>query len=406
MLNKDKIQGVDISINYCGLKLQSPYILASGPLSFSAEGMIKAHEYGVGAVVTKTIRMGRAINPVNHIAKVGGGNTLLNCEKWADTDKDLWCEREIPMAKEAGVTVIASVGHTLAEAKLIVKDVERAGADMIELVSYEVETMLPMLEYTLQNVNVPVICKLGGGWSNHAEVAKKCIELGASGICAIDSIGPALKIDIEKASPELQSENGYGWLTGSAIRPFSVRINSEIARQNPGFTGLYGTGGCMSVDDTIEFLMVGSNAVGVCSVGILNGIEYIEKMCYGLSKRVAELGYDSLDEVVGAALPSFRNTELVTRLDFTFTANGTEEKEFKDKCIKCNKCVKVCSYDARDLSFPIMTVDSELCRDCGVCVSVCPTGALTATFAEQTAEDRLREVESNEFYDKVARENM
>ncbi len=406
MLNKDKIQGVDISINYCGLKLQSPYILASGPLSFSAEGMIKAHEYGVGAVVTKTIRMGRAINPVNHITKVSGGNTLLNCEKWADTDKELWCSREIPMAKEAGVTVIASVGHTLAEAKLIVKDVEEAGADMIELVSYEVETMLPMLEYTLKTVSVPVICKLGGGWSHHAEVAKKCIEMGANGICAIDSIGPALKIDIEKASPELQSENGYGWLTGSAIRPFSVRINSEIARENPEFKGLYGTGGCMSVDDTIEFLMVGSNAVGVCSVGILNGIEYIERMCYGLSKRVYELGYESLDQVIGAALPKFKNTELITRLDFNFTAHGTLDKDFKNKCIKCNKCVKVCSYDARVLEFPVMTVDSELCRDCGVCVSVCPTASLTAEFADQTETDISKANESLEFYNIVARENM
>lgn len=406
MLDKNKIQGVDISIEYCGLRLQSPYILASGPLSFSAEGMIKAHEYGVGAVVTKTIRMGRAINPVNHIAKVGGGNTLLNCEKWADTDKDLWCEREIPLAKEAGVTVIASVGHTLAEAKLIVKDVEKAGADMIELVSYEVETMLPMLEYTLENVNVPVICKLGGGWSNHAEVAKKCIEMGASGICAIDSIGPALKIDIEKASPELQSENGYGWLTGAAIRPFSVRINSEIARQNPEFKGLYGTGGCMSVDDSIEFLMVGSNAIGVCSVGILNGIEYIEKMCYGLSSRIKELGYDSIEEVVGVALPKFRNEELITRLDFNFTPTGTEEKAFKNKCITCNKCVKVCSYDARTLEYPVMSVDTVLCRDCGVCVSVCPTHALTAEFAAQSAEDIRDTIESKAFSQIVARENM
>ncbi len=70
-------------------KLRTPYILTSGPLSYAAEGLIRAHNAGCGAVVTKTIRLGRAINPVNHIGKVSE-NTLINCEKWADSDRLVW----------------------------------------------------------------------------------------------------------------------------------------------------------------------------------------------------------------------------------------------------------------------------------------------------------------------------
>lgn len=63
MLDKSKLTGADISIDFCGCHLQSPYILSSGPLCYGAEGMIKGHEAGAGAVVTKTIRLGAAHQP-------------------------------------------------------------------------------------------------------------------------------------------------------------------------------------------------------------------------------------------------------------------------------------------------------------------------------------------------------
>ena len=132
MLDKSKLTGADISIDFCGCHLQSPYILSSGPLCYGAEGMIKGHEAGAGAVVTKTIRLGAAINPVHHMGTVNQ-DSLINCEKWADSDRLNWYENEIPKTVAAGAVVIGSVGHTLKEAQAIVKDVERAGAHMIEL---------------------------------------------------------------------------------------------------------------------------------------------------------------------------------------------------------------------------------------------------------------------------------
>ena len=370
MFDKKKLEGADISTIFCGLKLQSPYVLSSGPLSYGAEGMIRAHNAGCGAVVTKTIRLEAAINPVNHIGKIGNG-TLINAEKWSDSDRQVWYEREIPLAKKAGVIVIGSVGHTPEEAMAIVEDVEKAGADMIELVSYTKDTLIPMLDFAKSHVSIPVICKLSGNWPDAVEIAKVCIEHGVDGICAIDSIGPTLKIDIEKARPAMLSADGYGWMSGEAIRPISLRINSEIARNHPGFLNLYGTGGCMNANDAVEFLMVGCNGVGVCSVGILKGIDYIEQMCYQLSKTLKKLGYDSIEAVRGVALGNFPLEELIAKLEFSFNI---------EKCTKCGLCVKVCPYQSRKLEYPEMFVNQITCRSCGICVGVCPTGALTSNF--------------------------
>lgn len=317
MFKKENLKGIDISSYLCGIKLQSPYILTSGPLSYAAEGLIRAHQAGCGAVVTKTIRLGAAINPVNHIAAIGN-DSLLNCEKWADSDRLRWYEREIPMTKKTGAVVIASVGHTPSEAQAIVRDVELSGADIIELVSYTEDTLLPMLDFTKNAVNIPVICKLSSNWPDPVGTASRCLEHGADGICAIDSIGPTLKIDINKARPYLMGGKGYGWLSGAAIKPISMRINSEISRNHPGFKNLYGSGGCMSAEDAIEFLMVGCSNVGVCTVGILKDIDYIETMCYKLSQKLEKLGYHSLDEVIGVALPNFPTKEVISHLEFNY----------------------------------------------------------------------------------------
>lgn len=397
MFQKENLKGADISIDFCGYRLQSPYILSSGPLTYGSEGMIKGHQAGCGAVVTKTIRLGAAINPVHHMGTVNG-DSLINCEKWADSDRQQWYEKEIPETVAAGAIVIGSVGHTLQEAKAIVKDVEKAGAHIIELVSYTEDTLLPMLDYTKANVKIPVICKLSGNWPDPVGTARKCLEHGADGLCAIDSIGPTLKIDIEKARPEMMSGDGYGWMTGASMRPISMRINAEIARNHPELKNLYASGGVMNADNAIEYMMAGAMGAGVCTAGILKGVEYVEKMCYDLSDRLAQLGYQSIEEVNRAALPNFPKKEYVSKLDFAFVPY---KEDGKKKCISCGKCVTVCCYDARTLNFPEMKVDMDKCRCCGLCLDVCPTKALTATRSPQTAEDLELERKSIEFYESM-----
>lgn len=315
MFDVNKLKGADLATVFCGVKLQSPFVLSSGPLSYAAEGLIRAHQAGAGAVVTKTIRLSAAINPVNHIAKING-DSLINCEKWADSEAEVWFRREIPLAKKAGAVVIASVGHTLPEAEALVKDCERAGADFIELVSYTEDTLIPMLKAAKERVSIPVICKLSGNWPDPVGTARKCLELGADAISAIDSIGPTLKIDIRHARPAMFSKDGYGWLSGGAIRPIAIRINSEIARN--GCENLMGIGGVTCAEDAVEYLMVGARAIGLHSIAILKGVEYFSRLCKDTAMLLDQLGYRTVSSVVGVALPNFPKQERVAKLEFHY----------------------------------------------------------------------------------------
>lgn len=349
----------------CGITLQSPYILGSGPLSYGAKGMIRAHQAGAGAVVTKTIRDIPADNPYPHMAAVAP-QSMVNAEKWSDSTGQQWVSVEIPQAKAAGVVVIASIGHTVQEAQHWVPEVDAAGADMIELVSYEEETMIPMIQAARALTDKPVIAKLSPNWKNPVTCAELAVQAGADAITAMDSIGPVLSIDITTAKPVVGGAGGTGWLTGSAIKPVILHYVSQIAQKVE--VPIIGLGGVMLAQDAVEMLMAGAQVVGICTAPILKGIEYIGVLNQKLENLLKELGYNSLGQVSGAALPHLHIEE--DHVDKIFSYDPL-------LCTGCMRCVKVCAYESRTLTEGIMALDTETCRSCGLCASVCSPKALT-----------------------------
>jgi len=348
-----------------GINLQSPFILGSGPLSYGAKGMIRAHKAGVGAVVTKTIRDVPADNPFPHMA-AAGRQSMVNAEKWSDYGGERWVELEIPQAKQAGVVVIASIGHTETEVLHWVAKVDHAGADIIELVSYDEHTMLPMVRTARALTKKPILVKLSPNWNNPVACGLEALGLGADGITAMDSIGPVLRIDIRTGKPLVGGANGLGWLTGSAVKPITLRYVAELAALTD--KPIIGLGGVMDAEDAVEMLMVGASAVGICTAPLLKGIGYIGILCRKLGVLMQELGATEVTSLVGRALPYLSGPEVTQAFTFDYR---------RELCTDCMLCVHVCPYESRTLEGGMMGVEAETCRLCGICASVCPTKALS-----------------------------
>lgn len=348
--------------DFLGIKLQSPIIIGSGPLSYSAQSMKKLYDAGAGAVVTKTIRKERAINPAPHMMR-STNNSLINNEKWTDYEPERWIEKEIPKLKEMGVVTIASVGHTLEESSQLVTEVEKAGANIIELVSYDYNDLIPMVKDAKERVSIPVIAKLPSMVPNIGDFAKKLEEAGADAITACDSVGPALRIDIDTGKP-LLGGNGFGWISGEAIKPITLHKIYEIrSKVNIPIIGL---GGCMTGQDAVEMIMAGANFIGVCTAPILKGEGIINKIYKDCLAHIERIGYKSMEDICGIVHQYMG--EVNERTSFKFIYD-------EDKCTRCKLCERVCAYEARKLN-DTMELDEEECRYCGLCISVCPTKAL------------------------------
>ena len=352
----------DLGVSLCGLRLKNPLVLASGPLSWSAEGVRLALAAGAGAVVTKTIRPEATVNPTPHIAAPGQGS-LLNTEGWSDLPARQWIEHELPALSGREGIVIASTGHTPTEVEKLAGPLAEAGADMLELVSYRAEDAAPMVAAARRNVRVPVLVMVSANWHNLAEVLAVCLDAGADGVTAIDSLGPALRVNVETAQPLLGS---FAWLSGEAIRPIALRVVAQIclAHRVP----VIGTGGVGRAEDVVEMIMAGATAVGVHTAPLLNGLGWFEKTLVGLERWLEERSHPRLADLRGLALSRLCEPERHAALAFAFDSEA---------CTRCGRCVTVCAYNARHLtSRGDMELDRALCRSCGLCISVCKAGAL------------------------------
>ena len=210
------------------------------------------------------------------------------------------------------------------------------------------------------------MAKVSANWANLTETVEACLQAGADGITAIDSLGPGLAIDIEAQRPLLEGPWGFAWLSGTAIKPIALRAVAEIALRWD--VPILGVGGIDKAHDVVEMVMVGASAVQAHTAPLLGGLAWFGKVLKRLDSWLDEHGIASIHEIRRTALPSLRDAQDPRPLEFTFDA---------DACTECQRCVIVCAYRARALEGKQMSLNRALCRSCGLCASVCPTRALT-----------------------------
>ena len=131
--------------------------------------------------------------------------------------------------------------------------------------------------------------------------AEDCLAV-ADAICAINSLGPGLVIDIETAKPVLA--NKTGGVSGPAVRPIAVRCVRDIcqALKNARLpTQVIGTGGVTTARDAIEMILVGATCVGVGSA-VYRGLDVFTEITDGLADYMRRHDYHSVEEFRGKAL--------------------------------------------------------------------------------------------------------
>ena len=391
---------IDISVEIAGIKLRNPVMTAAGPTSRDAEALIEAARNGAGGLVAKTIGVKPAEVPRPCIATVDRGETdclflatinnrvvrssraklvlprgLLNAELWSDMPYQQWIEREYAMAKQTGLPVIASMGYSADDLRKLGPMAEKAGVDGIEFslhyLGVDFKPILEVAKALRESVEVPIFAKVSPHIMNLAEFAKALEAVGVDGIVAVNSLGPCLYVDVETGRPLLGGENGYGWLSGPAIKPLAIRCVAEIARSVK--IPVIGCGGVTDGVDAIEHFMVGASAVQVCTGAILEGPSIYGRIVKEITEFMRQHGYASIEDMRGKALDHLPKMPLrLKRVPPTVHA---------ELCKRCGLCEKSCVYDAievKDEAEPgaPVTVDEDRCYGCGLCVSVCPTRAL------------------------------
>jgi dihydroorotate dehydrogenase (NAD+) catalytic subunit len=298
----------DLSVEFAGIKLPNPTILASGILGVSGEILIRVSRAGAGGVVSKSFnRMGREGYRNPSFIEVQGG--FLNALGIPNPGMEEMRE-EVETASKQGIRVIASVfGFDAEEFAEAAAMGEKGGAIAIELnvscphvkeVGVEIgQRPLVVAEVTRavkSRVRVPVFVKLSPNVTDITEIAKAAESAGADGITAINTV-LGTTVDLDSGFPILGGV--LGGLSGPAIHPIALRAIYQI-RQAVSIP-IIGVGGIEDWRGAVEMMMAGASAVQIGTAITTKGLDVFREVTMGLSKFLERKGYRSVREIVSTA---------------------------------------------------------------------------------------------------------
>ena len=402
---------VDLSVDYCGVKMKSPIIAASATPTHDPIACKKAADAGAGGVVLKTLFAKEAAAAYEYArprfkllnwhptgkgkaAKYPDSFTLYSIEQSTvfPYDKFEWYINKTKELVGENVAVIASImGGVEKGWEEQCEIIQGSKADMCELNfscphAAEVEEHIgtavgsipevaeKIVKLVRKKLDIPIIPKMTPQAGNVAAIAKMCERAGADAVVIHNRL-MGLEIDIDKARPiEWGCYSGFG---GPFMLPLSLRWIAK-AREAGVKIPISATNGYWNWQDPIKAIMVGADNVQTCTAIMVKGFEEITNWLREMERWMGEKGYTSINDFKGLALKNIIAGDEIER-EVPIMVGGTSSKIAvvdTDKCSICGWCQKVCFHEAMSMDdYP--AVDEEKCEACGLCVSVCPEGAIT-----------------------------
>ena len=391
----------DLSVSFAGIKSPNPFWLASAPPTDKAYNVNRAFEAGWGGVVWKTL--GEAGPPVVNVNGPRYGALLTPDRRLMGfnnieliTDRDLEINlREIREVKRewADRAMIVSLMVPCEEAswKAILARVEDTGADGIELnfgcphgmsergmgaaVGQVPEYIQMVTAWCKQYSKLPVIVKLTPNITDIRQPARAAKNGGADAVSLINTINSIMGVDPATLtmSPAVGNKGSHGGYCGPAVKPIALNMVAEIAR-DPLTAGMpiSGIGGISTWRDALDYIALGSGTVQVCTAAMVYGFKIVQEMKDGLSNYMDEMGFKSVSEIVGKAVPTVSDWRY---LNFNHVSKAVINQ---DACISCGRCHIACEDTSHQAITKLVNgarkfevIESE-CVGCNLCVTVCP----------------------------------
>ncbi len=391
----------DLSVDFCGVRLKNPLILASAPPTVTGSMIGQGFKKGWAGAVTKTLILDAksVVNVTPRLASLSFSRApdqpkkhyaFENIELVTDREFSIWLkEIEELRKKYPDHVVIASIIDDASRPdgwQHMAKKCEEAGAQMIELnlscphgmtergmgsaIGQDKDLAERVTRWTAESVNIPVMAKMTPNVTDIGSVAKACVEAGAHAISAINTVGAVIGVDLETLVPipNVAGYSAHGGLSGLAVKPIALKAVAEISEATRA--PISGIGGITTWQDAAEFLLLGASTLQVCTAVMIHGLGIIDDILNGLSHFMEKKGFTTVEDIVGVSLDKLiplgkldTKKRMVAHID-------THE------CIQCDGCFISC----RDAGYQAITrtrekiykVTENRCTGCFLCCQVCP----------------------------------
>ena len=295
-----------LAVSLNRLRLQNPILVASGTFGYAKEMTAFVDFSQLGGIVPKTVTpQPRPGNPPPRTVETASG--MLNSIGLDNDGFDLFVAEKLPYLSGLGTSIIVNIAAKTNDDFRRMAGVlnECSGVAAIELniscpnvsggVDFGTNAVLAaeVVAAVRDACDLPVIAKLTPNVTSVVQIAQAVADAGADAVSLINTF-QGMAVDWKRRRPVLG--NVLGGLSGPAIKPLALRIVWQVfqAVKIP----IIGIGGIQSIDDVMEFFLVGATAVQVGTANFYNpGLA--NQLIRELPAALQTLGADSVAEIVG-----------------------------------------------------------------------------------------------------------
>lgn len=299
---------VDLSVDFCGLKMDNPIVPASGTFGFGNEFKDFYDINILGSFSFKgTTKEPRFGNPTPRIAECTEG--MINAVGLQNPGVHHVIAHELPEMKQYfHKKVIANVSGFSVEdyaytCSLLDKE-EQVGILEVNVSCPNVHgggmsfgtdpaCAAEVTRAVKAVTQKPVVIKLSPNVTDIVSIAKACEDAGADGICLINTL-LGMKIDIKRRAAVIA--NKMGGFSGNAVFPVAVRMVYQVSKACN--IPVMGCGGVSSAEDVVEMMMAGATAVQVGAANLVDPYA-CKKIIEELPSVCADLGIEKISDIIG-----------------------------------------------------------------------------------------------------------
>ncbi|MFW9830802.1 MAG: NAD-dependent dihydropyrimidine dehydrogenase subunit PreA [Candidatus Thorarchaeota archaeon] len=393
-----------LEINFAGIPFSNPFILSSAPPTLEPNRVIRAAKLGWGGVVLKTVTEEPTVDPRTRLGVLrenGRPVGMNNIELLSRHSLKTWTESWIPKIKEKTSTDFVVISSIMSSPEpegwtALAELMSQTGVHALELnvscphgspekhmgafIGQNPDLVEQVTRAAKKGTDLPILVKLTPNVTDIVPVAQAAVRGGADALSAINTVESLIGIDIETATPlpfaydaDLSNpQSTYGGFCGPAIRPLGLRFVSQIAKALPNIP-ISGIGGITTWYNAVEYLMVGARTLQICTAVMWYGFSIIRKLIQNLNAFLERKGYETLEEIIGAALPKITTWTALPKLPPVIA------QIIPEKCQLGKECMVACAdagYQAIRMKGKSLVVNPEKCDGCGLCAVVCESDAI------------------------------
>ena len=297
-----------ISTEYMGLKLKSPVIVSSGPLTQNIVSLKKAEEAGAGAVVLKSIFEEQINSDVQKEVESNEAYIGHSSADYAAFSRDRYIDRYMKLLTEAkknlSIPIIASVSANSMDTWIdYCSRFVKCGADGIELNYYPISSdasvsgtevdkrFIAFVEKARKAIDGPLSIKMGYKYSSLASLIASIDKAGIDGIVLFNRFFRP-DIDIEKIEMAAPAPVSSAAEYGEELRWIGL-MSGEIKADMCGNTGIH------DGETAVKMLLSGAKAVEICTAIIKKGFGVISEMNSFIEEWMKRHGYESTSDFIG-----------------------------------------------------------------------------------------------------------